>query len=61
MNHYGQYTNRIFDSYFLNMRPVNNVLSWPGSSLPYTTWSCRLNLSAPELFFLILAHPIYKM
>jgi len=28
---------------------------------PYVSFGLKINLLAPELFFLILAHPVYKM
>jgi len=45
MSHYGQYTNRIFDSHFISTHLASNVQSWPASSLPHTPRSSRLNIS----------------
>jgi len=32
----------------------------PHWHLTYIQWHCYINLLAPELFFLILAHSVYK-
>ena len=38
------------------------VVQWPGREVDHTSpSSAEVNLLAPELFFLILAHSVYKM
>ena len=42
--------------------PINiNAVLYVQVFLVYTREQDRFNLLAPELFFLILAHPVYKM
>jgi len=53
-----------FVSFKTHCKEKNAFYSHKFSSInpyvPYTDW-CRFNLLAPELFFLILTHPVYKM